>query len=203
MKWLFNVVIKFLTWDDPKITPIPVRASFALLMMAIGVIIACSHALRPSLAACGIVLGVLATGILHWTRIASDQDLQRIKNEIAKIGSSTKLSIRDSASVIAIAHLSFVMAYLLSVEGVLIAQYHPSQFKLPIWLALVGIWMIYFHCPAILDYLGRKMGRSLCSRWRVRLQEDILNAEIKRILSLISFVIVVVAGVLALQNVLL
>jgi len=203
MKWLLDVIIKFLTWDDPKICPIPVRASSALLMIAIGVIIECHLSLGHSLAAFSIVLGVLATGIRHWASIASDHDLQRVSNEIAKIGSSTKLSTWDSVSVIAVAHLAFVMAYLLSAAGVLIAKQHPSQLKLPIWLALVGIWMIYFPCPAILDYLGRKMGRSLCSRWRVRLQGDTSNAEIKRILSLISFVIVVVAGVLALQNVLL
>ena len=72
MKWLLDAIMKFLTWDDPKISPIPVRASLALLVIAIAVIFTCPLSLRHSLAACGIVLGVFAAGIPHWTSIASD-----------------------------------------------------------------------------------------------------------------------------------
>jgi hypothetical protein len=206
MKWLLGVIMKFLTWDDPNISPIPVRASSALLMIAVGAIIECHLSLHlslgHSLAAFSIVLGVFAAGIQHWVSIASDQDLQRVSNEIANTGSSTKLSLRESVSVIAFAHLAFVMAYLLSAEGVGIAKQHPSQLKLPIWLALAGIWMFYFPCPPTFAYLSTKMGRCLCSRWRTRLQGDTSKTEIKRILGLISFYIVVVAGTLALLNVL-
>jgi hypothetical protein len=206
MRWLLDVIMKFLAWDDPKLCPIPVRASLALLIIAIGAITEChlclGLSLGHSLAAFSIVLGVLAAGIQHWVSFASDQDLQRVSNEIANVGRSTKLSIRDNASVIAFAHLAFVMAYLLSAAGVLIAKEHPSQLKLPIWVALFGIWMIYFPCPPILVYVSNKMRRCLCSRWRIRLQGDTLNIEVRRILGSIRFYVVVVAGVLALLNVL-
>ena len=57
------------------------------------------------------------------------------------------------------------------------------------------------HKP-FLDYFGMKMWRSLFSRWRVRLQGNTSNAEIKRIFSLIHYAILVVAPVLALPNLL-
>jgi hypothetical protein len=202
MKWLLSVIKKFLTWDDPKIAPIPVRASVCLLILATSVIILFHPPLHRALAAFAMVLGCFATGIRRWAGNASDQDLQRVISGIANIGSSTKLSIRDCASVIFLAHLAFVMAFLLSAEGVQIAQQHPSQLKLPIGLALVGLWMIYFPCFPILDYLGRKMVRCLCNRWRVRLQADTSKAEFRRILDRISFAITVMVVVLALPNVL-
>jgi hypothetical protein len=202
MKWLLDVTMKFLTWDNPKISPIPVRAWAALLIIAIGAITALHLSLGHSLAAYSIVLGVWAAGIPRWVSIASDQDLQRVSNNIAKLGSSTKLSIGDNVSVIALAHLTFVMAYLLSAAGVLIAKQHPSQLKLPLWLALVGIWMIYFPCFPILMYLGNKLWRCLCSRWCIRLQGDTSNIEVKRILGSINFYMIVVAGILALTNIL-
>jgi hypothetical protein len=201
MRWLLNVIMKWLRRDDPKITPIPVRASSALLIMAFGVIMECNLTLRHSLAACSILLVVFAAGIRYWETVATDQDLQRVGNEIAYIGSCTKLSVGDSVSVIAFAHLGFIMAYLYSAQGVLIAKQNPNQLKLPIGLALIVVW-IYFVCSPIVAYLGSKMGRCLCSRWRKRLQRDTSTAEIKRILRLTSFAITLVAGVLQLPNVL-
>lgn len=41
MKWLLDVIMKFLAWDDPKLCPIPVRASLALLIIATGAITEC------------------------------------------------------------------------------------------------------------------------------------------------------------------
>jgi hypothetical protein len=206
MKWLLNVVIKFLTRDDPKLIPIQVRAALALLIIANAAVteiaVARHLSLLRSLAALSIVWGVFAVGLRIWPSTASNQDLQKISNQIVKMGSSTKLSIWDSASVIAFAHLSFFMAFLLSAVGVLIAKYHPSQLKIPIWLALLEIWMIYFPCPAILVYVRNKMGRCLCSRWRARLQGDTSNAEIKRILNLMSYAITVVVGVSPVLNLL-
>jgi hypothetical protein len=203
MKWLLTVVIKFLTRDDPKLTPIPVRAGSALLIMAtiavIDVVVVRHLSLLDCLAALSIVWGVFAVGIRTWASIASNQDLKRLSNEIVKMGSSTKLSIWDIAAVIGFTHLSFVMAFLLSAAGVLIEIHHPSQLKLPLWLALVFILAIYFPCPAILAYLFNKVGRCVCSRWRARLQGDTSNAEIKRILNLnISYSITVLGAVFVL-----
>jgi len=203
MKWLLNVIVKFLTYDDPKITPIPVRAAACFLIIATTVIIECQIWLHTpllrSLAAWGAVLVIFAHSIRHWTGIASDQELQRVSNEIAKIGSSTKLSVWDSTSVIFVAFLTFVIAYLLSAAAVQIAKQHPSQARLPIWLALIGLWMIFF---PTLEYLRRKMPRCLASRWRVRLKGDTSKTEIKRILGNVSFAITVVAVVLTLPNLL-
>jgi hypothetical protein len=204
---MMNLIMKLLTWDDPKIAPIPVRASLVVLTMAIGAIIEChlsfGLSIVRSLAALSVVLGVFATGIRHWKDIASDQDLQRVGNEIDKMGSSTKLSIVDIAAVITFAHLSFTMAYLISAAIVLMGKYHPGQMKLPVWLALVLVWMIYFPSAPILSYVSAKTGRCLCSRWRIRIQRDTEKFGVKGILDLISFCIVVVARALAIPNLLL
>jgi hypothetical protein len=206
MKWLLDVVIKFLTRDNPKLWPIQVRAGLALLIAANAAIAEIALARRlsllPSLAALSIPWGVFAVGLRIWPSIASNQDLQRVSNGIVKFGSSTKLSIWDSTSVIAFAHLSFLMAFLFSAAGALVAIHHPSQLKLPLWVALVYIWVIYFPSPAVLLYTGNKMGRCLCSRWRARLQGDASNAEIKRILNLISLAITVVVGIPPVLNLL-
>jgi hypothetical protein len=82
MERLLNVIMKWLRRDDPKITPIPVRASSALLIMAFGVIIACHLTLRHSLGACSILLLVFVAGIRYWETVATHQDLQRVSNEI-------------------------------------------------------------------------------------------------------------------------
>jgi hypothetical protein len=111
------------------------------------------------------------------------------------------LFVEDAAEVIAYAHLGFIMAYLYSAQAVLIAKQNPNQLKLPIGLALVVVW-ICVGCAPIGAYLGGKMGRSLCSRWRKRLQGDTSTAEIKRILRSTSFAITLVAGLLQLLNVL-
>jgi hypothetical protein len=206
MKWLLNVVKKFLAWNNPELTPIPVRTGLALVIIAssvVTVIAVLRHlSILNSLTALSIVWGVFAVGIPIWASIASNQDLQRVSNVIVKIGSSTKLSFAGNTLVITLAHLSFFMAFLLSAASVLIAKYHPSQLKLPIWLALLGIWIIYLPSPAILAYLWNKMALCLCSRWRARLQGDTSNAEIRRILNLISYAITVVVGVPAVLNLL-
>ena len=136
MKRLWNVVIKFLAWNDPKLTPIPVRAGLALVMMAsiavIYVVVVRHLSLLDCLAALSIVWGAFAVGVRTWASIASNQDLKRLSNEIVKMGSSTKLSLSESASVIAFAHLSFVMSFLISAAGVLVAIHHPGQLKLPL-----------------------------------------------------------------------
>ncbi len=203
MKWLLNVVIRFLTRDDPKLTPLPARAGLALATMAsfavIEVVVVRHLALLDCLAALSVVWGVFAVGILTWTSIASNQDLKRFSNGIVKMGSSTKLSIWESAAVIAFAHLSFMMSFLISAAGFLVAIHHPGQLKLPLWLALVFIWLAYFPAPAILAYLFNKVGRYVCSRWRARLQGDTSNAEIKRILNLnVAYTITVVGAVFVL-----
>jgi hypothetical protein len=204
---LLNVIINFVTWDDPKISPVPVRASLALLAIAISAIAECHLCFGLSFVRClgalGIVLGVFTAGIRHWQSVASDQDLKRFGNDIFKMGNSTKLSITDIAAVIALAHLSFTMAYLISGAIVLMAKYHPDQMKLPVWLALVVVWIVYFPSAPILSYVSAKTGRCLCSRWRIRLQRDTEKTGVKGILSLISFCIAVVAGALALPNLLL
>jgi hypothetical protein len=51
--------------------------------------------------------------------------------------------------VIFVAYLTFVIGYLLFGYAVLIAKQHPSQAKLPIWLALIGLWM-FFSQPLII-----------------------------------------------------
>ena len=204
LKWLRRddpIILKWLRRDDPKLTPIPVRAWSALLLLAFAVIIACHPTLHPSLAASSILLLVFAAGIRHWlTAVATDQDLQRVGNEIAYVGSGTKMSVGDAAWVIGFAHLGFITAYLYSALAVLIARLHPNQLKLPIWLALIVVWICFGSLP-IGAFFGGKMGRSLCSRWRKRLQRDPSPAEIKRILNLIAFAITLVAGALQLLNV--
>jgi hypothetical protein len=163
MKWLLNVVIRFLTRD-------PARAGLTFATMAsfavIEVVVVRHLSLLDCLAALSVVWGVFAVGIRTWTSIASNQDLERFSNEIVKMGSSTKLSFWESAVVTAFAHLSFVMSFLISAAGVLVAIHHPGQLKLPLWRALVSIWVIYFPAPAILAYLFNKVGRYVCSRWR-------------------------------------
>jgi hypothetical protein len=118
----------------------------------------------------------------------------------AYVGSGTKMSVGDAAWVIGFAHLGFITAYLYSALAVLIARLHPNQLKLPIWLALIVVWICFGSLP-IGAFFGGKMGRSLCSRWRKRLQRDPSPAEIKRILNLIAFAITLVAGALQLLNV--
>jgi hypothetical protein len=198
---LLNVIMKWLRRDDPKITPIPVRAWLALLIMAFGIIMGGHLTVRHSLGACSILLLVFVAGIRYWETVATPQDLQRVSNEIAYMGRSMKLSFGDCALVIAYAHLGFIMAYLHSAQVVLIAKQNPNQLKLPIELALIAVW-ICFGCSPIGAYLGGKMWRYLCCRWRKRLQGDTSTAEIKRILRLTSFAITLVAGVLQLPNVL-
>jgi hypothetical protein len=109
------------------------------------------------------------------------------------------LSVGDIAWVIAFAHIGFILAYLYSAQGVLIAKQNPNQLKLPIGLALIVVW-IFYGCSPVGAYLGGKMARNLCSRWRKRLQGDTSTAEIKRILRLTSFAMTFVAGVLQLPN---
>ena len=199
MKWLLDVVIKFLTRDNPKLWPIQIRAGLALLIAANGAIaeiaVVRHLSLLPLLAALSVPWGVFSFFLPIWASTAPNKDLQRLVNGIFKFGTSTKLSLRENAAVIVFAHLSFLMSFLISGLAVLIAIHHPSQLKLPIWLALLEIWVIYFPCPALLVYGCNKMGRCLCSRWRVRLQGDTSNGEIKRILNLISIAIALVAGV--------
>jgi hypothetical protein len=135
MKWLLDVVIKFLTRDDPKLLPIPVRAGLALLIMASIAVIEVAARRHLSLLDCLVALsgvwGVFAIGIRTWASIASNEDLKRLSDNIVKMGSSTKLSIWDSAAVIGFAHLSFVMSFLISAAGVLVAIHHPGQLKVP------------------------------------------------------------------------
>jgi hypothetical protein len=169
--------------------------------MAIGVIVGCNFTLRHSFGVCNILLLVFAAGIRYWETIATDQDLQRVSNEIAYMGRSTKLSVGESAWVIAYAHLGLIMAFLYSAQEVLLVKQNSNQLKLPIGLALIVVW-ICFVCSPIGAYLGGKMARCLCSRWRERLQGDTSTDEIKRILRFTSFAITLVAGVLQLSNVL-
>ena len=156
-----------------------------------------------TLETCGAVLGVFGAGVLYWETVAEPQELKSVYNETARMGSSTKLSIVDIAAVITFAHLSFTMAYLISAAIVLMGKYHPGQMKLPVWLALVLVWMIYFPSAPILSYVSAKTGRCLCSRWRIRIQRDTEKFGVKGILDLISFCIVVVARALAIPNLLL
>jgi hypothetical protein len=97
MKWLLNVIVKF-TYDDPKLTPIAVRASACFFIIATIAVFDCYFWFHTpflrSLAALGAVLVIFAHSIRHWTGIASDQELQRVSNLIVKTGSSTKLSNR-------------------------------------------------------------------------------------------------------------
>jgi hypothetical protein len=168
--------------------------------MAFGVIIACHPTFHPALKASSILLLVFAAGIRHWvTSVATDQDLQRVGNEIA-LGSSTKLSVGDAAWVIGFAHLGFIIAFLYSAQAVLIARLHPNQLKLPIWLSLIVVW-IWFCSVPIGTFFGGKMVRSLFSRWHKRLQRDSSPTEIKRILNLIACAITLVAGALQLLDV--
>jgi hypothetical protein len=203
MKWLLNVVIRFLTRDDPKLIPLAARAGLAVATLAsfvvIEVVVVRHLSLLDCLAKLSVVWAVFAVGIRTWTSIASNQDLKRFSNQIVKMGSSTKLSIWDSAAVIAFAHLSFVMSFLISAAAVLVAIHQPGQLKLPLWLALFFIWLAYFPAPAILAYLFNNVGRYVCSRWRARLQRDTSNAEIKRILNLnVAYTITVVGAVFVL-----
>lgn len=195
------MILKWLRKDDPKLTPIPVRAWSALLLMAFAVMIACHPTLHPALAASSSLLLVFAAGIRYWvTSVATDHDLQRVRNEIVYVGSSTNISVGDAAWVIGFAHLAFIMAFLYSALGVLVARFHPDQLKLPIWLALIVVW-VWFGSAPIGAFFGGKMGRSLCIRWRKRLQADPSTAETTRILNLIAFAITLVAGALQLLNV--
>jgi predicted membrane protein len=157
MKWLLSLLKKFLADGDPNLTPKSVRAGSALVIMASYVVteiaIVRHLSLLHSLAALSIVWGVYAALIRYWERFSSsDQDLQRVKQFIIRKGSTTKLSFATNTSIIALAHLSFVMALLISAGAVQTAIYHPSQLKLPIWLALLVIWIIYFPSAALLAY---------------------------------------------------
>jgi len=96
LKWLLNIILKWLRWDDPKLSPIAVRVWLALLMLAFSGIIACNLTLRQQLNVYSIVLAFFAAGIRHWRRIVTDHDLQKVSNEIAYMGSSTTLSVGDS-----------------------------------------------------------------------------------------------------------
>jgi hypothetical protein len=86
---------------------------------------------------------------------------------------------RDIAAVIGFAHLSFMMAYLISGAVVLMEKSHPGQMKSPVWLDLVVLWTIYFPSAPILSYLSAKMGRCLCSRWRIRIQRDTMTIGVR------------------------
>jgi hypothetical protein len=203
MKRLLSVLIRFLTKDDPTLTPLPVRAGSAILIV-VSLAVVCIVSLRhQSLLDClvdlGIVWGVFAVGIRTWAGIASNQDLRRLSNGIIKMGSSTRLSLVDTAAVIGLANLSFVMSFLISAAGVLLAIHHPDQLKVPLWFALGFIWLIYFPAPPILAYLINRVGLWLCGRWRARLLEDTSNTEIKRILNLnIAYSITVLGAVFVL-----
>jgi hypothetical protein len=206
MKWLANAVKKFLNYDDPKLTPFSVRAATALLLEAT-IVVSYTAFLRHLsllhwLVALSIVWGVFAALMRYWERFASDQDLRGVSKLIVKIGSTTKLSTWDNISVIALAHLSFIMAFLISAGAVQTAIHYPSQLKLPLWLSLVCIWVIYFPYPPIFAYAVNKMGLCLCSRWAARLQGDTSNAEIKRILNRMSYALTVVVAVPPLLTVL-
>jgi hypothetical protein len=87
-----------------------------------------------------------------------------------------------------------MMAYLISGAVVLMEKSHPGQMKSPVWLDLVVLWTIYFPSAPILSYLSAKMGRCLCSRWRIRIQRDTMTIGVKGILGSLSFYIGVVAA---------
>jgi hypothetical protein len=149
-------------------------------------------------------LGVFGAGVLYWETVASDQDLQSVGKEIARAGSSTKLTFWDCVSVITFAELGVVMFFLYSTYLVLLAKQNANQGGLHTALQL-GVVAVVYACPAFFVYVQMKLTRRLCSRWRQRFwvsQKDAGKAEIKRILRLIGFASLYLAGMAQLPAIL-
>jgi hypothetical protein len=187
MKWINR---------DPNFLPVEARGYAAFHITAISLIFMFKIGIVQTLAACGIVLGVFGAGVLYWETVATDQNLQSVSHELARVGGSTKLSFGENASVIALCHLGLVLFVLYSSLLVLIAKYNPNQLRLPAAVC-IGLLFIFFAVALISTYGLIKTIRRLCSRWleRIRVsQGDTRKAQIKAILRLIGNASVILAG---------
>jgi hypothetical protein len=152
------------------------------------------------IAAYGLVLGIFGAGILYWETVVSDQDLEIVAKGIA-LYRDTKLSLGEIVQIIVWYKVAFGMLFMIVASIVLTHKFQPNALKLPYALS-IGIFFCSFTAFPLFYYLLLKMLRRVNSRWFERLESLRLsqnyvtrNDEIKRILRVIGFATLWLAGV--------
>jgi hypothetical protein len=145
-----------------------------------------------------ILLGIFGTTVLYWEPFATTQNLEYISDEITYLGTSRKLPRGIICSITFFAVLAAMQACAYShliVQGLVKHNVHGSP------ALTIVVVCIVFACAPFGIYVLAKMERCQCRRWLKKLEglrvsgEEPRYAEIRRILKLIGYAAVCMAGI--------